>query len=91
MLVSCLAYSSTLKIRHVPPKRRLTQQTTRYISEDRTLHNQRCENLRSLLHMAQWNFAVSIHRIVRIIKVKMDWTLGTGKESKTDHVFGINW
>jgi hypothetical protein len=50
MLVSCLAYSSTLKMeaRCFSETSVDFQRTTRrYIPEDRTLHNHRCENLRA--------------------------------------------
>jgi hypothetical protein len=35
--------------RYVPPKRRVQQTTRRHIPEDDTLHNHRCENLKSYL------------------------------------------
>jgi hypothetical protein len=47
-----LAYSSTLKMELPFSSETLVefQQTTRrYVSEDRTLHNQRCENLKSTI------------------------------------------
>jgi hypothetical protein len=51
-LVSCLAYSSTLKLETTcsPETSVDFQRTTRhFIPEDKTLHNYRCENLRSYL------------------------------------------
>jgi hypothetical protein len=43
--------------RHVPPKRRLIQRTTRlYIQEDSTLHDHRCENL--ILRIDKWRLYV---------------------------------
>jgi hypothetical protein len=50
MLVSCLAYSSTLKMESICSSKMLVdvQQTTqRYIPEDRTLHNHNSETLKS--------------------------------------------
>jgi hypothetical protein len=50
MLVSCLAYSSTLKVELICFSEMLVdfQQTTqRYIPNDRILHNHHCENLKS--------------------------------------------
>jgi hypothetical protein len=51
-LVSCLAYSSTLKMEATSSKTLVGfQQTTRYyISENRNLHNHHCENLKSYPH-----------------------------------------
>jgi hypothetical protein len=49
-LVSYLAYSTTLKMEAIYSSETSVdfQQTTRrYIPEDRTIHNQRCENLTS--------------------------------------------
>jgi hypothetical protein len=51
-LVSCSAYSSTLKIEAICSSETSVdfQQTTRrYIPEDSTLHNHRCENLKSYI------------------------------------------
>jgi hypothetical protein len=53
-LVSCLAYSSTLKMEETCPSETLVdfQQTTQcYIPEDRSLHNHCCENLKSYKFM----------------------------------------
>jgi hypothetical protein len=50
ILVSCSAYSSTLKMKATSSSETLvhSQRTTRrYITEDRTLHNPRCENVKS--------------------------------------------
>jgi hypothetical protein len=52
MLISCLAYSSTPQMEVICASKTLGgfQRTTpRYIPEDRTLHNHRCENLKSYL------------------------------------------
>jgi hypothetical protein len=52
MLVSCLTYSSTLKMETKCSSEMSVeyQRTTqRYIPEDITLHNHRCENLNSYL------------------------------------------
>jgi hypothetical protein len=49
-LVSCLAYSSTLKMKatfYCETSVDIQRTTPRYISEDITLHNHYCENLRS--------------------------------------------
>jgi hypothetical protein len=48
-LVSCLAYSSTPKMEGQCSETSVAFQwtTQRYIPEDRTLHNHRCENLKS--------------------------------------------
>jgi hypothetical protein len=49
MLVSCLAYSSTLKmeVTRFPETSVDFQRTTRpYILKDKTLYNHRCENLK---------------------------------------------
>jgi hypothetical protein len=51
-LVSCLAYSSTLKIEAIYSYETLVEfqrDTWRYIPEDITLHNHRCENLTSYM------------------------------------------
>jgi hypothetical protein len=51
-LVSCSAYSSTLKMEAICFSETSVdfQRTTwRYIQEDSTLHNQRCENLKSYI------------------------------------------
>jgi hypothetical protein len=60
MLVSCLAYSSVLKMEticssetSVDPQRA----TRRYIQEGRTLHNHRCQNLKS--YKERWRYHVS--------------------------------
>jgi hypothetical protein len=48
-LISCLSYSSTLKMEETYSSETsvVFQRTTRrYIPEDRTPHNDRCENLR---------------------------------------------
>jgi hypothetical protein len=50
MLVSCLAYFSTSKMATTGSSEASVgfQRTTRrYIPEDKTLHNHRCENLKS--------------------------------------------
>jgi hypothetical protein len=55
-LVSCLAYFSTLKTEVTCSSEALVdfQRTTRdYIPEDRTLHNQRCKNLK-FWHQVVW-------------------------------------
>jgi hypothetical protein len=52
MLVSSWAYSSTMKMEAVRSSETSadTQRTTRsYIPEDSTLHNHRCENLKSYI------------------------------------------
>jgi hypothetical protein len=52
MLVSCLAYSSTLKMEAIRPSETsddFHRITRRFISEDKTLHSDRCENLQSNL------------------------------------------
>jgi hypothetical protein len=49
MLMSCLAYSLALKMEATCPSETsidFQRATRRYIPEDRTLHNHRCENLR---------------------------------------------
>jgi hypothetical protein len=63
MLVSCLAYSSILKMEAIcfPEASVVFQRTTQcYTPEDRTLHNHQCEDLKS------YNFSsflhLSIHR-----------------------------
>jgi hypothetical protein len=52
LLVSCLGYSSSLKMETCSSEMSVDfQQTTRrYILEDRTLHNYGCENLLSYLY-----------------------------------------
>jgi hypothetical protein len=62
MLVSCSAYSSTLKM-NVPPKRRLTFQRTiqRYILKVKTLHNHHCDNLK-FCHYILWNDTIRTGR-----------------------------
>jgi hypothetical protein len=50
MLVSCLAYSSALKMEATCSSETSVdfhRNTRRYISEDITIHNHRCENLKS--------------------------------------------
>jgi hypothetical protein len=52
MLVSCLNYSSTLKMKATCSSKTSSdfkRTTRRYSPEDRTLHNHRCENLRSYI------------------------------------------
>jgi hypothetical protein len=52
MLISCLAYSSALRIEATGSSETsadFQQSTRRYILEDRTLHNHRCENLKSYI------------------------------------------
>jgi hypothetical protein len=47
-LVSCLTYSTLKMEANFHSKRRLTQQATqRYVPEDKTVHNHRCENFQS--------------------------------------------
>jgi plasmid replication initiation protein len=51
-LVSCLAYSSTLKIEKTHSSETVANfewTTWCYIPEDRTLHNHHCENLKSYI------------------------------------------
>jgi hypothetical protein len=53
ILISCLAYSSTMKMEATCLSETSLdfQRTTRsYIPEDRTLHNHRCDNLTSYTH-----------------------------------------
>jgi hypothetical protein len=48
-LVSCLAYSSILKMETIFSSEtsvHFQRTTRRYVPEDRTLHNHRCENLK---------------------------------------------
>jgi hypothetical protein len=50
MLVPCLVYSSTLKMKAICFSEiydEFRRETRGYIREDRTIHNDRCENLRS--------------------------------------------
>jgi hypothetical protein len=50
ILVSCLAYSSTLKMEATCSSEKsiwLQRTTWHYIPQDRSLHNHRCENLKS--------------------------------------------
>jgi hypothetical protein len=52
MLVSCLAYSSTLKMEITySSETSISFQRTvrRYIQEDRNIYNHRCENLKSYI------------------------------------------
>jgi hypothetical protein len=54
MLVSCLAYSSTLKLEETCSSETpadFQRTTRRYIPEDGTLHNHRCENLNSYIFL----------------------------------------
>jgi hypothetical protein len=73
MLISCLAYFSTLKMEAACSSETPVdfQRTTwRYIPEDRTLHNHRCENLKSLISQKL------IKRMMRFpAKFSMDVTL----------------
>jgi hypothetical protein len=50
MLISCLAYSSTLKMEGTYSSKTpvaFQQNTRRHIVEERSLHDHRCENLQS--------------------------------------------
>jgi hypothetical protein len=52
MLVSCLAYSSTLMIEAIRPSETpvdFYRATWRYIPEDRTFHNRRCEKFTKVI------------------------------------------
>jgi hypothetical protein len=54
-LVSCSAYSSTLKMETICSSETsvdFQRVTRRYIPEDKTLHNHRCENLKSYFHLS---------------------------------------
>jgi hypothetical protein len=65
-LVSCSAYSSTLKMdaKYSSEKSVVFQRTTlRYIPEDSTLHNHRCESLKSCKTIAVVSTATSAKTI----------------------------
>jgi hypothetical protein len=47
MLFYCLAYSSILKMEAIFSSEMSVDFQRRYIPEDRSLHNPRCENLKS--------------------------------------------
>jgi hypothetical protein len=52
MLVSCLAYFSTLKMKATSSTKTLVdfeETTWHFIPEDRTLHNHGCENLKAYI------------------------------------------
>jgi hypothetical protein len=66
-LVSCLAYSSTLKTEATFSSETSAdfQWTSwRYIPEDRTIHNYRCETLKSYSSVFVWMIAGSIESAV---------------------------
>jgi hypothetical protein len=68
MLISCLAYSSTLTMKVIHSSETLVDlkwTTWGYILEDRTLHNHRCENLKS---------SISYYCLARIYSQKFHWS-----------------
>jgi hypothetical protein len=68
LLVSCLAYSSTLKMEATCSSEKWVgfQRTTRlYIPEGRTLSNHRCENLKSYKPFNSYHYIAASGRMVK--------------------------
>jgi hypothetical protein len=85
-LVSCLAYSSTLKMEATCSSETSAdfQRTTRrYISEDRTVHNHGCENLKSYTFQFPYR-SVRVYDFVVYLTTLLVWT--GGKELETAKV-----
>jgi hypothetical protein len=80
MLISCLAYSSTLK-RKTPGFSEMSvpfqRATRRYIPENRSLHNKRRENLKSHVNLGWCRFqsGLKICRLVSSFRKNKRWTV----------------
>jgi hypothetical protein len=87
MLVSCLVYTSTLKMEATCSSETsvdFQQNTQCYILEDRTLHNHRCETLKSSPNQ----FSYMSHTCTHVrLHIQLKWSINYDHHVKTKYKF----